>query len=274
MNNFEFEDWLGKQTDGKLRTIWDEIKPISGKLPNLKDFFHWMFGDDGYLNQLIKKVETEATGDFENKFLYPFFDDFEEKANRYNETERILIDRIMATIITNRVNLKSNGRSGIDEEKRKLFFKVWLYFSKEFNQNETKLPFRFIRQEYDITKPDSINWRLEPPLASWDVPELPKIDEEIFKSSSVSKFERIEQALIERKYLDKNLNWIGEKKDLAALIEVLYDKMFFRHNLTRLNLKKYFNKRYNTEIGQEFEPKRVSKNTIGKTIFSNLINSV
>lgn len=188
MNDVEFKDWLRRQTDRKLKTIWNEIKDISGELPNMKDFFLWMFDDNGYLNRRIKKVETEAIGDFENnihkelsndfkhRFFYSFFNDYEKKVGGYRNIEKILINRIMATIIANRINLISNGRSGINEEKRKLYFKFWLHFSQEFNQKENQLPFRFIRQEYDITKPDSIDWRLEPPLASWDISKKRKVE--------------------------------------------------------------------------------------------------
>jgi len=94
------------------------------------------------------------------------------------------------------------------------------------------------------------------------------LEDVIYRKDSVQMFLKIEQLLIEseEKYLVKgefeNLIWQKSKKDLIALILILkeYD-YFFKGTFEshRSSYRKFFEKRYNISLVQQFEPKKTER---------------
>ena len=82
-------------------------------------------------------------------------------------------------------------------------------------------------------------------------------------------FKEIENELIQKDYLDAQGKWNKEKRYLVAFIHIMYNLKYLRPKInnkseknTRLEYRRFFEKRYKTDITQEMKPKRFPPNKL------------
>lgn len=99
-----------------------------------------------------------------------------------------------------------------------------------------------------------------------------RIDEsDIFYSFKETEFFKIERKLFNRGFLDKHSIWKNQKNELAVFIEILIKEKDFFKEKKRTKIKRFFENRYNTEIGQVFQPSKIKKQMKLKEMFIGII---
>lgn len=115
----------------------------------------------------------------------------------------------------------------------------------------------------DIPAPESIVVEEEATISEPE--QQSKIEPDmIFRTRMFEKFLALEQKLIADKYLNTELHWISFhetgkpdiKRLITFLVGLLDNDYFLPGRAKNTKIKKFFESRYNIEIGQNFEPAR------------------
>ncbi len=91
---------------------------------------------------------------------------------------------------------------------------------------------------------------------------------DVFFPGAIEEYKKVEESFIENDYISSEINgdlvWKKEPMDLIALICLLIEFGYIRHNIFqdyRTGCRRLFEKRYNFKLGQQFEKARVDKKT-------------
>lgn len=110
-----------------------------------------------------------------------------------------------------------------------------------------------------------------------ELKEIPDSElKKIFNVSNIEGFRKLEQRLVNRNYLDVNRQWLGKAPELIALILCLQGKQYhyFKNSATDKHIKGFFQKLYQIDITQQWEPKRRKNAEKYKSIFTSLVNGL
>lgn len=98
--------------------------------------------------------------------------------------------------------------------------------------------------------------------------------ENYFFADKIDVFKQIEQELVLKEYIDTKGKWNKEKRHLVALIHTMYNLKYMRPKIngkseknTKLDYRRFFEKRYNTELSQEMKPSKFPPNKVKDYIY-------
>lgn len=96
----------------------------------------------------------------------------------------------------------------------------------------------------------------------------------IFNVSKLDSFNKLEQRLYNRNYIDGNRNWLKKAPELVALILVLIDTKYFKNFADDIHIRNFFQILYQFNITQQFKPSRRDAANKHKTEFISILNDL
>ena len=108
---------------------------------------------------------------------------------------------------------------------------------------------------------------LQPPTVPPQFDYLNKCN--YFFADKIDAFKQIENELLLKVYIDANGKWNKEKRYLVAFIHIMYSLKYMRPKIkgkseknTRLEYRRFFEKRYKTALTQEMKPSKFPLNKL------------
>lgn len=130
-------------------------------------------------------------------------------------------------------------------------------------ENELNLIWDRIRFKFNYLLDELVNTFQKYRKSDKEINEVPahtvNVDaDEIFRSGKHKELLRLEDLLIRDNFLDRNRNWISEKKHLQIFVQGLIENGYFLPKKKNNLLKCYFEKRYNINMNELFQASRLS----------------